>query len=88
MYVYYIYTYIIELCQHVFIYNEKAQCTSHTSCAKVLELAINLEGTLFSMIKYVLFRKILASERFEHFVCRGCIYKADKDSCQLSFEEF
>ena len=39
------------------------------------------------MITYVLCRKILASERFEHVVCRGCIYKADKDCCQLSFEE-
>ena len=26
MYVYYIYTYIIEFCQQVFMYNQKAQC--------------------------------------------------------------
>ena len=29
------YTYIKELYQQVFIYNEEAPCTSHTSCAKV-----------------------------------------------------
>ena len=28
-------TYIKELCQQVFIYNEEAPLTSHTSCAKV-----------------------------------------------------
>ena len=38
MYVYYRYTYIKELCQQLFIYNEEAQCTSHTSCAQVFEL--------------------------------------------------
>ena len=31
MYVYFTYTYIIELCQQVFIYNEEAQCLSHFS---------------------------------------------------------
>ena len=58
MHVYYLYTYIIELCQHVFIYNEEGQCASHTSCGQVLKLSQNhfddnREGTLFSMITYL-----------------------------------
>ena len=34
-YTYYTYKYIKVLCQQIFIYNEEAPCTSHTSCAKV-----------------------------------------------------
>ena len=54
----YTYTYKIELWQQVIIDNEEAQCTSHTSCAQVLQLqqsyqshfGNNQEGTLFSVI--------------------------------------
>ena len=31
---YYTYTYIKELCQQVFTYNEEVPCTSQTSCAQ------------------------------------------------------
>ena len=34
----YTYTYIIKLCQQVFIDNAETQCISHTSSAQVLEL--------------------------------------------------
>ena len=33
------YARITELCQQAFIYNEEAHCTSHKSCAQVLELS-------------------------------------------------
>ena len=33
-------THITELCQQVFIYNEEAHCTSHTTCAQVFELGL------------------------------------------------
>ena len=37
---YYTYTYIKELCQQVFIYNEEAPCTSHTFYAEVATLLL------------------------------------------------
>ena len=40
------YTYIKELYQQVFIYNEEAPCTSHTSCAKVAILLLQDLSTL------------------------------------------
>ena len=53
----YTYTYI-HIYIHIIIDNEEAQCTSHTSCAQVLQLqqsyqshfGNNQEGTLFSVI--------------------------------------
>ena len=39
-YKYHTYTYIKELCQQVFIYNEEAPYTSHRSCAKVAILLL------------------------------------------------
>ena len=39
-YTYYTYTYIKELCQHVFIYDEEAPCTSYTSGAKMAILLL------------------------------------------------
>ena len=38
MYAYFIYVYVTELCQQLYIYNEEVQCRSHTSCAQVLQL--------------------------------------------------
>ena len=35
-----------KLCQQVFIYYQKIQCTSHTSCAKVAILLLQDLGTL------------------------------------------
>ena len=71
MHVYYLYTYIIELCQHVFIYNEEGQWASHTSCGQVLKLSQNhfddnREGTLFSMITYL---------HIYIFTCPSCFCK-------------
>ena len=43
---YYTYTYIKELCQQVFIYNEEAPCTSYTSCAKLAILLLQDLSTL------------------------------------------
>ena len=37
---------LYKLCQQVFIYNEKAPCTSHTSCAKVAILLLQDLSTL------------------------------------------
>ena len=37
---------LYKLCQQVFIYNEKAPCTSHTSCAKVAILRLQDLSTL------------------------------------------
>ena len=37
---------LYKLCQQVFIYNEKAPCTSHTSCAKVTILFLEDLGIL------------------------------------------
>ena len=59
MYAYFIYVYVTELCQQLYIYNEEVQCRSHTSCAQVLQLpqsefGDNREGALFSMVTYVL----------------------------------
>ena len=34
------YTHITEPFKQAFIYNEEAHCTSHTSCAQVLELPL------------------------------------------------
>ena len=42
---------ITELCQQVFIYNEEAHCTSHTTCAQVFEL-----GALCGVDVYVICR--------------------------------
>ena len=46
MYIYICYTHIKGLCQQVFIYNEEAPCTSHTSCAKVAILLLQDLSTL------------------------------------------
>ena len=59
VYVYYTYTYLKELCQQTFIYNEESECTSHTSCAQVLEspqthFGDDWEGHIVFMIAYVL----------------------------------
>ena len=43
-------THITELCQQVFIYNEEAHCTSHASCAEVLQLPQSHFGDNRSMI--------------------------------------
>ena len=48
----YKFTYLKESFQQVFIYNEEAQCTSHTLCDQVLELpqshfGDDLEDTLY-----------------------------------------
>ena len=40
------YTYIKELCQQFYIYNEEAQCTLNTSCAKVVILLLQDLSTL------------------------------------------
>ena len=45
IYIHIYYTYIKELCQQVFIYNEEAPCTSHT-CAKVAFLLLQDLSTL------------------------------------------
>ena len=37
---------LFKLCQQVFIYNEEAPCTSHTSCAKVAILLLQDLSTL------------------------------------------
>ena len=37
---------LYKLCQQVFIYNEEAPCTSHTSCAKVAILLLQDLSTL------------------------------------------
>ena len=37
---------LYKLCKQVFIYNEKAPCTSHTSCAKVAILPLQDLSTL------------------------------------------
>ena len=37
---------VYKLCHQVFIYNEKAPCTSNTSCAKVAILFMQDLGTL------------------------------------------
>ena len=37
---------LYKLCQQVFIYNEEAPCTSHTSCAKVAILLLQDLNTL------------------------------------------
>ena len=44
--VYYTYTYIKELCQQLFIYNEEAPCTSHTFYAEVAILLLQDLSTL------------------------------------------
>ena len=49
------FTHITELCQQVFIYNEEAHCTSHTSCAQVLHLPQGHFGDNRAMITYVLY---------------------------------
>ena len=46
IYTYYTDAYIKELCQEVFIYNEEAPCTSHTSCPKVAILLLQNLSTL------------------------------------------
>ena len=46
MYMYYKYTYIKELCQQVFTFNEEAPCTSRTSCAQVAILLLQDLSTL------------------------------------------
>ena len=87
IYAIYIYIYIMhiiqihiqikELCQQVFKYNEKAQCTSHTSCTQVFKFSEprshfgeNWEGTLFSWLPMCY--AYPSSAIFEHFVCHGC----------------
>ena len=40
------YTYVKELCEQAFIYNEEAPCTSHTSCAQVAILLLQDLSTL------------------------------------------
>ena len=65
------FTHITELCQQVFIYNEEAHCTSHTSCVQVLELPQSHfdDNQAMSTVPY----SHLASSRFRHFVWCGCI---------------
>ena len=48
MYIYtcYTYTYMKRFCQQVFIYNEEAPSTLHTSCAKVAILLLQDLSTL------------------------------------------
>ena len=46
IYTYYTDAYIKELCQEVFIYNEEAPCTSHTSFPKVAILLLQNLSTL------------------------------------------
>ena len=48
-------THITELCQQVFIYNDEAHCTSHTSCAQVLQLPQSHFGDSRAIITYVLY---------------------------------
>ena len=48
-------THITELCQPVFTYNEEVHCTSHTSCAQVLQLAQSHFGDNRAIITYVLY---------------------------------
>ena len=46
-YTYVLYIYIYKrLCQQVFIYNDEASCTSHTSCAEVAILLLQDLNTL------------------------------------------
>ena len=49
------YARITELCQQAFIYNEEVHCTSHKSCAQVLELSQSNFGDNRTMITYVLY---------------------------------
>ena len=52
----YTYTYIKELCQTIFIYNEEARCTSHTSCAKVTILPLEDLSNLSTLcVTYILY---------------------------------
>ena len=48
----YTYTYIKDLCQQVFIYNEEVPYTSHTSCAKVAILLLQDLSTLCVTDRY------------------------------------
>ena len=69
------YTYLTELCQQVFIDNEAAQCTSHTSYGQLLELS-RYHQVILVIIKQRLHICYihLVSARSEHFVWCGCIY--------------
>ena len=46
---------LYKLCQQVFIYNEKARCTSHTSCTKVAILLLQDLNTLCVTDIYVIY---------------------------------
>ena len=50
-------THITELCQKIFIYQEEAHCTSHTSFAQVLQLPVSHFGITgnWAIITYVLY---------------------------------
>ena len=61
----------MELCQQVFIYSEEAHCTSHTSCAEVLQMPQSHFDDNWAMITVP--HSHLASARCRHFVWRGCI---------------
>ena len=72
----YTYTYIKELCQQVFMYNEEVPYTSHTSCAKVAILLLQDLSTLcvtdrygiymFSFVCSVSVRNTINLSRHEH----------------------